>query len=48
MIWFDYVSKQDARALCKWWNAHSPNYFFMRRSDRVTRKAAYAVIKETK
>ncbi len=45
-VWFSQVSKRDARLLCEWWNAHSSSYFFMRRSDRVNRRAAYDVIKE--
>lgn len=30
MIWFNSVNKHDGRLLCEWWNANTPEYYFLK------------------
>ena len=32
-LWFDVVTKRDARALARWWNGHTIGWFEIRRSE---------------
>lgn len=35
-VWFDRVTRRDARLLCKWWNAHSKTrQFWIEKHGRI-------------
>lgn len=36
-IWFDVVTKRDARLLADWWNGHTVGQFEIRRSPSNSR-----------
>lgn len=36
-LWFDMVTKKDARLLIEWWNANTSALYFVRRSTENPR-----------
>jgi hypothetical protein len=36
-IWFDRVSRADARKLARWWNGHTQGRYFCRKSETNSR-----------
>lgn len=32
-VWFDRVTRRDARLLCRWWNGHASGRYFARKDS---------------
>jgi hypothetical protein len=45
IVWFDSITKRDARKLVKWWHRFSPGQFLVERSE--TNRRLWAVVRHT-
>lgn len=43
-MWFDVVTRRDARLLVEWWNGHTTGRFFARKSP--TNRRLWCVLRQ--
>ncbi len=46
-MWFEHLSKRDARSLCSWWSSHDHRHYYEARfkSDWVHKRAKWELVR---